>query len=438
MQQISSLEKKIRLGNLNVSRAHIKREVLAGIATFITMSYSIFAAPLLLGAAGMAKGAVITAVCLCSALGCFAMGLWANLPAACGISVSIMLFFATELTQQKHLTWEQGLGLAAIANGIFVVLSHLNLREWLARSIPTDLKHAITGGIALLISIVALKLSNAFQLNATHLNQLIVAFPFTGFCLSLMIMTLLARRIPHIAFLIMIIIATMTTHMLSHQWPTHLIEIPASIEPNLLHLSLPHLSQWQAGLSVICAFLIINLLDCSATIYGLSDMAGLIQDKDISKRMNRAMMSAGGSGIIASFIGCSPVNIYFESASGIQAGGRTGLTSITIAIMFLVALMLSPIIHMVPHFAIAAGLFHTTLSVSREKIQAINWQHHANVWPCMLTLLIIPFSHSIPYGIGIGILSYHWLTRDHSISTQQKRTRQTLNIFFLLYFLISI
>jgi adenine/guanine/hypoxanthine permease len=438
MENITPLHKPLRLGALSFTPSQIKQEVLAGITTFFTMSYSVFTAPLLLGVIGMSKGAVITAVCLCSALGCLLMGLCTNLPIACGASISIMLFFATELTHIKHLSWQEGLGLAMIVNCLFLALSYYNIRSWLIQSIPCSLKSAITAGIAILISLVALKLSDAFHWPTIHLSHFIVLKPFCGFMLSLLLLMLLIRLTEKMAFVLMLLTVTLITHILSHQWPGHLIHMPASIQPNWLHLTLPSLHQWAESLSTICALLMIYLLDCSATLYSLVDTAGLLTQKNINKKMDRGMLCTGGTSIMATLMGCSLINFYFESANGIKTGGKTGLTAIVTATMFLVTLLCAPLIHMVPHFAIAAGLFHTTVSITYAKIKTINWYNPTLFWPCLLILIIIPVSHSIPNGIGVGILSYHWLTRNHPLPQESKRKRLMLNLFFLTYFLLSL
>ena len=419
--------------------AYGRQEIIAGLCTFFTMSYSVFTIPMLLSAIGMDKGHVLTAMCLGSFIGCVLIGLWAQVPFAIGTSIGIGLYISIECLHQQ-IPWQEAWSIALAAQLIFLLLSYCNIRQWLGAHIPDILKAATTAGIALLIAIVAFKLSECltWQTSQTAFWQYqLHRHACIGFGLGLIMMIGLTRYRQHDAFIIMLLASTLLEHTFAHQWPHHLIQIPHHIDLNLFAFQYPHSLPWSSTLAFLLAILLINLLDCSATLYSLADTAGMLKKPGIEKQMNRGLIATGLTNLCSLFMGSAPNNLYFESAAGIHSGGRGGLTAITCGVLFLCTICMTPVIHMVPHYAIAAGLFYTSLLVAYEKIEQIQWKQWQQGLTAFVATAMIPLSHSIPTGIGLGLMCHHWLTRKQPHHRATKRTRWLLNFIFGLYFVLQ-
>ena len=402
-----------RLFQLRAHGSDVRTEMLAGLTTFLTMSYIVFVNPAILGTTGMDPGAVFVATCLAAALGSTVMGLAANFPVGMAPGMGLNAFFAFTVVGAAGLPWQQALAAVLISGIVFLVLSLTGVRSWLVAGIPTSLRSAIVAGIGLFLAIVALQKSDVIIGDAdtlVRLGPMDTAPPLLALGGFLLIAILEARRVRG-AILIGILVVTGCAWALGLvQWQG-LLALPPSLAPTFLQLDLAGLLHWEEGaawsvlLQVVLVFVLVEVFDATGTLYGVASRAGLLNLPDAKKRFGRALLADSSAIVAGSLLGTSSTTAFAESASGVEAGGRTGLTALVVAALFLAALLFSPLASMVPPYATAPALLYVAGLMLRELVE-IEWSDLTEAVPAALCALAMPFTYSIANGLAFGFIAY--------------------------------
>jgi AGZA family xanthine/uracil permease-like MFS transporter len=383
-----------------------RREVVAGLTTFLTMAYIMFVNPKILGEAGLNEGAVFVATCLSVAATTLLMGLYANLPVALAPGMGLNAYFAFTVVPALHGDWQLALGCVFLSGLLFVAISATPARAWLIDAIPKSLKFSIAAGIGFFLALIGFAnagiviASPATLIEASKLTDPKVLIAAGAFVL---IFALAARGVIG-AVLIGIIAATAAAILIGLQPAPGLVSLPPSLAPTFLRF---HFTGAPAtALAVIVfVFLLVDMLDTSGTLTAVAQQAKLLDKEGRLPNLRRALVSDAFGSVIGSALGTSPVTAYIESAAGTQAGGRTGLTAVVVALLFLVSLFLSPLAAAVPAFATAPALIFVAALMARG-LKEIDWDDLTEAAPALVTSLAIPFTYSIATGIGIGFITY--------------------------------
>jgi adenine/guanine/hypoxanthine permease len=390
-------------------RAHgtdVRTEVLAGCTTFLTMSYIIFVNPLILGDAGMDRGAVFVATCIGTAIGTLIMGLYANYPLALAPGMGLNAYFTYGVVKGMHYSWEIALGAVLISGVLFLILSLLRLREQIVDAIPQSLKMAISAGIGLFLGIIALHNAGIIAASPDTLVTLgdMKAPPaILAVCGFLAIVALDAKRIPG-AILLSVLGVTAIGMALGISSFAGVASTPPSLAPTFLKLDLT--GALDAGLIVIIfAFFFVDLFDNTGTLVGVAHRAGLIEKNGKIPRLDRVFIADSTATICGSLLGTTTVTSYIESAAGVRAGGRTGLVGVVVAILFLLSLFLSPLAGSVASYATAPALLYVACLMTRG-LAEIDWEDPTEYAPAVVTALAMPLTYSIATGIAFGFIAY--------------------------------
>jgi len=409
---VSSLD---RLFALTAHRTNVRTEILAGVTTFMTMAYIIFVQPAVLGAAGMDRGAVLTATCLASALATALMALLANYPIAIAPGMGHNFFFVYSVVIAMKVPWQVALGGVATAGLLFIATAGFGLRERLITAIPASLKHAIAGGIGLLIASIGLQWAGIIvgspgtlvTLGGLHGRPTLLAIGALTLTAILM-----ARRVPG-AFLWGILLATVAAVPLGLARFEGVMSPPPSLAPTLLKLDLAGAFSPKM-LPVVFVFFFLALFDSVGTLVGVASQAGLMRDGSLP-RAREALLSDAIGTVAGAALGTSTVTAYIESGAGVAAGGRTGLTSLVTAGLFLLSLFFYPLVRTigggVPNGSatlyptIAAPLILVgTLMLGG--LRDVAWDDITEAVPVFLTLIMIPLAVSITDGVAFGLIAY--------------------------------
>jgi adenine/guanine/hypoxanthine permease len=383
----------------------VRTELLAGLTTFLTMAYIIFVNPAILGDAGMPKDAVFVATCLIAALGTLIMGLYANYPIALAPGMGLNAYFAYVVVKGMGFTWQVALGAVFISGCLFLAVTLFRLRELIIRGIPHTLRVAITVGIGLFLAIISLKsagivaASPATYITLGDLHQPSVVLATLGFFLIVVLDRLKVRG----AILVGILSVTVLSFFFAGNRFGGVFSAPPSIAPTFLQLDIK--GALSAGiLNVVLVFFLVELFDATGTLMGVAKRAGLLKEGKMD-RMNKALLADSGAIFAGSLLGTSSTTAYIESASGVQAGGRTGLTALTVAVLFLACLTIAPLAGSVPAYATAPALFFVSCLMLRE-LTELDWDETTEVIPAAVTALAMPFTYSIANGLAFGFITY--------------------------------
>lgn len=383
----------------------VRTELVAGLTTFLTMAYIIFVNPSILGDAGMPKGAVFVATCLIAALGSAIMGLYANYPIALAPGMGLNAYFAYVVVLNMGFTWQAALGAVFISGCLFFLVTVFRLRDLIIRAIPPALRIGITVGIGLFLAIIALKSagviapSKATYVTLGNLHTPAVVLATLGF---FVIVVLDRLRVPG-AILVGMLGITVASFFFGGNTFNGVFSAPPSIAPTFLQLDIA--AALKGGiLNVILVFFLVELFDATGTLMGVAKRAGLLVPGKMH-RMNKALMADSGAIFAGSLLGTSSTTAYVESAAGVQAGGRTGLTALTVAGLFLACLFISPLAGAVPAYATAPALFFVACLMLRE-ITELDWEETTDVIPAAVTALMMPFTYSIAHGLAFGFITY--------------------------------
>ena len=405
-----------RLFKLDQNHTTVGRELQAGLTTFAAMAYILAVNPGILSATGMDKGALVTVTALTAAVATVIMALMTNYPLALAPGMGINAFFTFTICLGKGVPWSEALGMVFINGIIFLLLSVTGVREKIIAAIPHSLKMAVTCGIGLFIAFIGLKNGGVIVANpATFVSHGDFASGPVALCLGGIILTaiLVARRIPG-AIVLGIALTTIAGLFIpaaggGHvtQLPESLVAVPASPAPIFLKLSFHFLTTSTAffvALPLILTLLLVDMFDNIGTLIGVTKRAGFLRPDGTLPKAGRALLADSIATILSALCGTSTVTSYIESASGVEAGGRTGLTSFTTAALMLLALFLTPLILAVPAAATAPALVIVGVFMMQSVIE-IEMTDFTVAVPAVITLLAIPLTFSIAEGIGLGLIS---------------------------------
>lgn len=395
----------------------VRTELVAGLTTFLTMSYIVFVNPSILGDTGMDVGAVFVATCLAAAIGSLVMAFAANYPVGMAPGMGLNAFFAFTVVGAMGYNWQQALGAVFISGIVFLLLTITGARAWLIAGIPHSLRSAITAGIGLFLAIIALQKSGVIVGNPdtlVSLGDLREPEPLLAVAGFLLIAVLEAWRVRG-AILIGVLVVTAAALLLGLVQYNGLIDLPPSLAPTFMQLDIRGALGGGAGLSlsamlhVVIVFVLVEVFDATGTLMGVARRAGLLPTDDATpaqqKRFGRALFADSSAILAGSLLGTSSTTAYIESASGVQAGGRTGLTALVIAALFLLALLFSPLASIVPPYATAPALLFVAGLMLRE-LGDVHWDDLSESVPAALCTLAMPFTYSIANGLAFGFIAY--------------------------------
>ncbi len=394
-----------RLFKLNEHGTNVRTELVAGLTTFLTMAYIIFVNPSILGDAGMPKGAVFVATCLIAALGTAIMALYANYPIALAPGMGLNAYFAYVVVLQMGFTWQAALGAVFVSGCLFLLVTLFKVRELIIAGIPQSIRIAITVGIGLFLALIALKSAGVVAANKAtyvtlgdlHTPQVVLAS--LGFVL---IVALDRLKVPG-AILIGILAVTVASFFFAGNTFNGIFSAPPSIAPTFLQLDIK--AALSGGiLNVILVFFLVELFDATGTLMGVARRAGLLVPGRM-ERLNKSLLADSGAIFAGSLLGTSSTTAYVESAAGVQAGGRTGLTALTVAVLFLACLFIAPLAGVVPAYATAPALLFVACLMLKE-LTEIDWSETTEAIPAAVTALMMPFTYSIANGLAFGFITY--------------------------------
>lgn len=395
-----------KLFQLKAHNTTVRTELLAGLTTFLTMAYILFVNPAILGETGMDKGAVFVATCLAAAIGSALMGLIANYPIALAPGMGLNAFFTYTVVLQLGYSWQTALGAVFLSATLFFLLSVFRIREWIVNSIPLPLRSAIVAGIGLFLALIACKAAGIVTGNPATLVGLgdltapTALLAILGFVL---IIALEARAVKG-AVMISILLITALAIALGVTPFGGLISMPPSLAPTLLQLDFA--GAFDVGMiSVIFAFLFVDLFDNTGTLIGVAKRAGLMSADGQLPNMGRALIADSAAAMSGSLLGTSTTTSYIESTAGVAAGGRTGLTACVVAALFLLALFFAPLAGTVPAFATAPALLFVAVLMTAS-LAEINWEDLTEAAPVVICALAMPLTFSIANGIAFGFIAW--------------------------------
>ncbi|WP_136417500.1 NCS2 family permease [Herbaspirillum sp. ST 5-3] len=394
-----------RFFKLTEQGTDVRTELLAGLTTFLTMAYIIFVNPSILGDAGMPKDAVFVATCIAAALGSLVMGLYANYPIAMAPGMGLNAYFAYGVVKGMGYSWEAALGAVCISGILFLIVSVLRIREMIVNGIPHSVRTAITAGIGLFLAIISLKNAGivaahpATFITLGDLHKTTTVLAIIGFFLIVALDRLRVKG----AILIGIIVVTILSFVFAGNKFAGLVSAPPSLAPTLFKLDIS--AALSIGiLNVVLVFFLVELFDATGTLMGVATRAGLLKAGKMD-RLNKALMADSSAIVAGSFLGTSSTTAYIESAAGVQAGGRTGLTAVAVAVLFLACLFIAPLAGAVPAYATAPALFFVSCLMLRE-LADLQWDDTTESVPAVITALMMPFTYSIANGVAFGFVSY--------------------------------
>jgi adenine/guanine/hypoxanthine permease len=384
----------------------VRTEVLAGITTFLTMAYIMFVNPMILSDAGMDPGAVFVATCLAAAIGTAIMGLYANYPIALAPGMGLNAYFTYGVVLGMNYTWQVALGAVFLSGVLFVILSLLPVREWVVNAIPRSLKIAISAGIGLFLAIIGMKNAGlvvdhpATLVGLGDITSAAVLLACAGF-LAMVILDHL--RVPG-AIILSILGVTLVGVLMGISPPGGIMSVPPSLAPTLMQLDI--MGALNVGLiAVVFAFFFVDLFDTAGTLVGVAHRAGLLDEQGRLPRLKKALMADSVATVVGSGLGTSTTTSYIESAAGIRAGGRTGLTACVVAVLFLLGLFFSPLAGTIPAYATAPALVYVACLMARG-LAELDWEDMTESAPGVIAAISMPLTFSIANGIGFGFISY--------------------------------
>jgi AGZA family xanthine/uracil permease-like MFS transporter len=386
----------------------VRTELLAGLTTFLTMAYIIFVNPSILGDAGMPKDAVFVATCIAAALGSLIMGLYANYPIALAPGMGLNAYFAYVVVKGMGYPWEIALGAVFVSGCLFILVSVFRLREMIVNGIPHSIRTAITVGIGMFLGLIALRSAGIVVANPStllgvgDLHQTPTLLAILGFFVIVALDKLRVKG----AILIGIMLVTTLSFFFAGNKFNGIVSAVPSIMPTFGKLDV--MGALSVGiLNVVLVFFLVELFDATGTLMGVANRAGLLKNGKM-ERLNKALLADSVAIAAGSIMGTSSTTAYIESAAGVQAGGRTGLTAVAVALLFLACLFISPLAAVVPAYATAPALLYVACLMLRELVD-IEWDDSTESIPAAIAALTMPFTYSIALGVAFGFISYAFL-----------------------------
>jgi AGZA family xanthine/uracil permease-like MFS transporter len=428
---------------LRENNTTVRTEVVAGLTTFFTMAYIIFVNPSILAKAGMDFNAVLMATCLAAAVGTLMMAFVAKYPFAQAPGMGLNAFFAFTVVLQNGYTWQQGLAIVFISGVLFIILTATGARSAIVKALPAAVRYAIPAGIGLFITLIGLNNAGIVRMNQGPIIDIILGAETLEAgalieqiqqappqilemgnlgspsvlvaCIGLIIIGVLyALRVPG-GILFSIILTTIVGLLFGiTQIPDDLSLAGLSLESTWLKLDFAGLFSTETRsmgqviatlLVVIISFSMVDLFDTIGTLIGTADKGGFLDEKGHLPRMKRSLLADALATTFGALLGTSTVTTYIESNAGVAAGGRTGLTALVVAILFLLSIFLAPLAGMVPAAATAPALILVGMLMV-QSIQKVNFTDFDEALPAFLTMVLMPFTYSIANGIAAGIIFY--------------------------------
>ena len=415
--------------------ASFKTECLEGLTTFLTMAYIAFVNPAILHDAGMDQGAVFTATCLVTAFACALTGIIANTPIGVAPGMALNIYFTYSVVQGLGIDWQHALAMVFVSGVLFFIVSLTSMRRLLIEAIPHNLQIAILIGISLLIALIAMQ-TNQLIVSGNHTLMHLgdISRPqsllfFLGF---LLILALDYYRVPA-AIIIGILTISLLSLLLGITTWHGVVSLPPSIQPTFLKLDFSGLANVTA-LKATFAFFLIAVFDATGTLIGLLNQPIFNHHVDHTKRLSKSLTADAAASAVAGLLGSASTSPFIESAAGIQAGGRTGLTALVVAAGFILMLFFFPLAQAIPIFAVGPALLYVACCMMKH-LGGLKLTDITETAPCMLIIMMIPFTSSIADGIGAGIILFTAL---------KLLTRQEINpllfilsLVFIVFFLVS-
>ena len=395
-----------KIFELRLNNSSVKKELLAGFTTFVTMAYIIFVNPQMMAISGMDQGASFVATCIAAAVACIFMGLYANWPVGLAPGMGLNAFFTFTVVGELGYSWEIALGAVFLSGILFVIMSVTNLRKWMLKSIPLNLRIAMGCGVGLFVGFIGLKSGGLIVSNeATFLSlgnfaQIETLLSALGF---LIISILAVRKVPG-AIILGVLIITLIGIIFGLIEFNGLVSIPPNIAPIFLKMDILGALD-VAMISIIFSFLFVNLFDTAGTLLGVANRANLVDKNGEIIDIDKALKADSSSSVIGAFFGCSPVTSYVESSAGVEAGGRTGLTAVIVGILFLFSIFFSPLASIIPTFATAGALIYVAI-LMLSGMEKLNWSDMTELLPALVIIVMIPLTFSIANGIALGFIAY--------------------------------
>jgi AGZA family xanthine/uracil permease-like MFS transporter len=390
----------------------VRTEVFAGLTTFLTMAYIVVVNPLILGDAGMPVAGVAAATCLAAGFGSILMGLLSNYPLALAPGMGLNAYFAYTVVKTMGLPWPVALGCVFISGLAFLLLTLAGVRQLIMSAVPRSLFAAVSGGIGLFIAFIGLKDAGVIVPNAgttVGLGKLTATTPALAMLGLLIIATLQGRGVKAAMLLGILTVAAIAWIFGFASFapaPYHL----ADLSSTALRLDIPAALNLKGGVGlslveIVFVFLFVDMFDNVGTLVAVTKRAGLVAPDGSVPRLNRILLADSISMLVGALAGTSPVTSYIESASGVAVGGRTGLTSVVVGLLFLVTLFFAPLVQAIPAAATAPALVLVG-GLMMGALAEVKWQDPGEGIPAFLTAIMIPLSYSIANGLAFGIVSH--------------------------------
>lgn len=395
-----------RLFKLRLHGTTVKTELIAGLTTFITMAYIIFVNPNIMADAGIDHGAAFVATCIAAALGCLLMGLYANWPVGLAPGMGLNAFFTYTVVGTMGYHWETALGAVFISGVLFMILTLSRVREWLLNSIPVSLRHAMGAGVGLFLGVIGLKTAGIIvdsPATLIKLGPLHEPAPLLAAVCFLLIAVLSYHRVFG-AILISIIAVTLAGWGLGLVHYNGILSTPPSLAPTWMAMDIAGVFN-VSMISVVFAFLFVHMFDTAGTLMGVAQRAGLVNAEGRIDNLSRALKADSASSVFGAMVGVPPVTSYVESAAGVAAGGRTGLTAVTVGILFVAAMFFAPLAGMIPAYATAGALIYVAM-LMMASMAHIHWDEITDSIPAIVTAIMMPLTFSVADGIALGFITY--------------------------------
>lgn len=384
----------------------LRTEVVAGLTTYLTMAYIVVVNPSILAAAGIDQGAAFVATCVAAALGSLAMGLMANLPIALAPGMGLNAYFAFTVVGAMGVPWQTALGAVFLSGLLFLLVSLLRVREWLIGAVPLSLKLGIAAGIGAFLGLIGLRgmgLVAASPATLVALGKLSDPAVWLSCAAFVLMAGLAARRVPG-AVLIGVLAAALAGLPLGLTVFRGVVAAPPSLAPTFLQMDLA--GALSLGVvTVVLTFFLVDVLDNAGTLIAVAQRAGLLRPDGTLPRLREALLADSGGAILGAALGTSTVTSYIESAAGIQAGGRTGLTAVVVGALFALTVFLAPLAAAIPAFATAPALVFVAC-LMLGALRDVAWDDVTEALPAVVVALATPFTFSIATGIGLGFIAH--------------------------------
>ncbi|EJT83807.1 xanthine/uracil/vitamin C permease [Pseudomonas putida S11] len=392
-----------RIFKLKQHGSTVRTEMIAGVTTFITMAYIIFVNPNIMADAGIDHGAAFVATCIAAALGCLLMGLYANWPVGLAPGMGLNAFFTYTVVGTMGYNWETALGAVFVSGVLFMFLTLSKVREWLLNSIPVSLRHAMGAGVGLFLGLIGLKTAGIIvdsPATLIKLGSLHEPGPLLAAVCFLLIAILSYKRVFG-AILISIIGVTLAGWGLGLVKFGGVMSMPPSLAPTWMAMDVAGVFN-VSMISVVLAFLFVHMFDTAGTLMGVAQRANLVAPDGRIENLSKALKADSASSVFGAVVGVPPVTSYVESAAGVAAGGRTGLTAVVVGLLFIAAMFFAPLAGMIPAYATAGALIYVAM-LMMGSMAHIHWDEATDSIPAIVTVIMMPLTFSVADGIGPGL-----------------------------------